>query len=118
MHSNFNSNDPSMEDSQKQPDSAQNTKTSEGNWMNHPNLAGMDKSKLEMLQSLANQGSQKSQADLLPFLMAAAGQGKSNGLSFSSNEINTIIEVLKIGKSPQEAAKLDRIVSIMKMMGK
>ena len=71
-----------------------------------------------MLQNLAIQGSQKSQSDLMPFLLAAANQGKSNGLSFSSSEISTIIEVLKAGKSPQEAAKLDRIVSLMRMMGR
>ena len=110
MQSNSNSNN----SSQTSP-----KHSSSGNdWMNHPNLAGMDKSKLEMLQNLANQGSQKSQSDLMPFLLAAANQGKSNGLSFSSSEISTIIEVLKAGKSPQEAAKLDRIVSLMRMMGR
>lgn len=85
-------------------------------WMEHPHLAGMDKKKLEMLQDLAAQGSQKSQADLMPFLLAAAGQGKAGGLSFSSGEIQTIIEVLKAGKSPEEAARLDRIVSLMRML--
>ncbi len=86
------------------------------NWMEHPNLQAMDKSKLEMLQNLANQVNQKNQQDLLPFLMAAASKGKSNGLNFSNDEISTIIEVLKMGKSPQEAARLDKIVSLIKMM--
>lgn len=86
------------------------------NWMNDPRLAGMDKSKLEMLQQMADQGSQKSQSDLMPFLMAAASNGNSKGMNFSSDEISAIIEVIKMGKSPKEAAKLDKIVSIMKMM--
>lgn len=86
------------------------------NWMNDPRLAGMDKSKLEMLQQMADQGSEKSQSDLMPFLMAAASNGKSNGMNFSSDEIGAIIEVIKMGKSPKEAARLDRIVSIMRMM--
>ena len=86
------------------------------NWQNDPKLAGMDKTKLEMLQNLAEQGTGKSASDMLPFLMSAASRGKSNGLQFTSDEISTVLEVLKMGKSPQEAAKLDRIVSLMKMI--
>lgn len=86
------------------------------NWQNNPKLAGMDKSKLEMLQNLAEQGTGRNASDMLPFLMSAASQGKNSGLHFSSEEISTVLEVLKMGKSPQEAAKLDRIVSLMKMI--
>ena len=64
------------------------------NWQNDPRLADMDKSKLEMLQNLAEQGTGKNASDMLPFLM----------------------EVLKMGKSPQEAAKIDRIVNLMQMI--
>ncbi len=48
--------------------------------------------------------------------MNAASQGRNAGLNFNSNEINTIIEVLKMGKSPRERAKLDKVVNLMKMM--
>ena len=88
----------------------------ENNWQDNPKLAGMDRSKLDMLQQMAQQGAGKSPADLLPFIMNAASQGKNAGLNFNNNEINTIIEVLKMGKSPAEAAKLDRIVNLMKMI--
>lgn len=86
------------------------------NWQDHPKLAGMDKSKLELLRQMAQQGAGKSPSDLLPFLMNAASQGKNAGLNFNSNEINTIIEVLKTGKSPQEQAKLDKVVQLMRMI--
>ena len=86
------------------------------NWQDNPRLAGMDRSKLDMLQQMAQQGAGKSPSDLLPFIMNAAAQGKNAGLKFNNNEINTIIEVLKMGKSPQERAKLDKVVSLMKMM--
>ena len=52
------------------------------NWQNNPKLAGMDKSKLEMLQNLAMQGEGKNASEMLPFLMNAASRGKSNGLHF------------------------------------
>ena len=74
------------------------------------------KSKLDMLQNLAQQGSTKGINDMLPFLMGAAAQGKKGGLKFNANEISTIIEVLKMGKSPEEIQRLDRIVNLMKMI--
>ena len=85
-------------------------------WRNNPRLAGMDQSKLDMLQNLAQQGSTKGINDMLPFLMCAAAQGKKGGLKFNANEISTIIEVLKMGKSPEEIQRLDRIVNLMKMI--
>lgn len=45
-------------------------------WRNNPKLAGMDRSKLDMLQNLASQGSSKGANEMLPFLMSAAAQGK------------------------------------------
>ena len=85
-------------------------------WRNNPKLAQMDKAKLDMLQNLAAQGNNTSANELLPFLMGAAAQGKKGGLKFSSDEISTIIEVLKMGKSREETERLDRVVSLMKMI--
>lgn len=85
-------------------------------WMNNPKLANLDKNKLEMLQQMADQGSQKNQNDLMSFLMSAASQGKSQGIKFSTDEISAILEVMKMGKSPQEAARMDKIVNLMRMM--
>ena len=82
-------------------------------WRNNPRLAQMDKAKLDMLQNLAAQGNNKSANELL---MGAAAQGKKGGLKFSSDEISTIIEVLKMGKSREETERLDRVVSLMKMI--
>ncbi len=85
-------------------------------WKDNPRLSGIDKGKLDMLQQLAEQGNGKSPSDMLPFLMTAAAQGKSRGLNFSSGEVSAVLDVLKMGKSPAEAAKIDQIVSLMKMI--
>lgn len=85
-------------------------------WKNNPKLAGLDQNKLDMLQSLAEQGAGKNPSEILPFLMNAAKQGRHNGLSFSSDEISIILEVLKMGKSQEETAKIDKIVNMMRMM--
>lgn len=53
------------------------------NWTRNPSLQNIDPAKIEMLLKLTEQGKGKSQKDLLPFLMAIAGQSKKNGMSFS-----------------------------------
>ena len=68
-------------------------------WKENPELKNMDKSKLDMLQQLADQGVGKNPSDMLPFLMEAASRGKKNGLNFSQPEISAILDVLKEGKN-------------------
>ena len=41
-------------------------------WRNNPKLAGMDHSKLDMLQNFAAQGSSKGANEMLPFLMTTS----------------------------------------------
>ena len=85
-------------------------------WKKDPRLSQMDPQKLSMLQKLADQGLGKNPSELLPFIMEAASRGKNAGLNFSPHEISTIIEVIKMGKNPADAARLDRIVNLMKMI--
>lgn len=85
-------------------------------WKDNPDLSGIDPNKLSLLQQLAEQGQNKNMQEMLPFLMNAATQGKNSGLNFSQSEISAILQVLKMGKSPEECAKVDKIVSILKMI--
>lgn len=84
------------------------------NWINHPSLKNIDAAKLQMLMSLTQQGKGKSQNELLPFLMAAASKSKANGTSFTNEESSLIVQVLKQGKSPEECAKIDQMMSLAK----
>lgn len=84
--------------------------------LNNPNLKDIDPAKLQMLLSMAEQSKDKKQNELLPFLLAAASQNKSKGMSFSQEEVDAIIEVLKVGKSPQEIENMERIRSMMKLL--
>ena len=86
------------------------------NWMNHPSLASIDAAKLQMLQALASQGAQKGKQDLMPFLMMAMRQSRQKGMSFTPDEMNMIIEVMKSGKSPEETAQMDKMLNLLKMM--
>ena len=84
------------------------------NWTNNPSLQNIDPQKLEMLLKLTEQGKGKAQKDLLPFLMAAANQSRKNVMSFSTQETDAIIEVLKTGKSPAEVQKIEQLRGLMK----
>ena len=48
--------------------------------------------------------------------MTAASQAKSSGNSFTNDETNLILEVLKQGKSPEETAKIEQMVSLVQKM--
>lgn len=79
----------------------------------NPALKNIDPERLQTLLSLADQAKGKSQAELLPFLMAASGSGK---LRFSPEEMEAIIGVMKIGKSPQEIRKIDKMCALFKQL--
>lgn len=81
-------------------------------WMNDKRLSGIDPAKLSLLRSLADEGSSKSQSELLPFLMAAS----QKGLHFSSGEMEAVLEVIKTGKSPQQIAKMEKLMNLLKLM--
>lgn len=85
-------------------------------WKQDPKLSNIDQNKLEFLHSLAEQGKGKNISDMMPFLMSAAAQGRKGGLHFSPTERQMILDALKKGKSPEETAKLDRIISLMSMI--
>lgn len=87
-------------------------------WMNHPGLSGIDPAKMALLQNLVSQGAGKSQNEMLNFLTGAANTSQQQGLQFTPDEMDMVIEVLKAGKSPQEIAKINRMVGLLKMMKK
>ena len=72
--------------------------------MNDSRLSGIDPAKLQMLFSMSGQGASKSQNELMPFLMAVAARSRQNGMTFTPEETNLIIEVMKQGKSKEEIA--------------
>ena len=48
--------------------------------------------------------------------MAAAKQSQSNGTSFSDQEADLIVNVMKQGKSAEETAKIDRMITMLRQM--
>ena len=87
-------------------------------WTKNPLLSRIDPAKLQLLQSLAAEGSQKGRNDIASFLTAAAATSKEKGMQFSQDEIAAVIEVMKIGKSPAEAARIDQMIAMIRMLKK
>lgn len=88
------------------------------NWIHDKSLSGIDPARLQALLGMAEQGSHMSQKELLPFLMAAASKNKSKGTSFSVEETEQIINVLKLGKSQEELSRMNQIIQLMQTMRK
>lgn len=85
-------------------------------WMNDPLLAGIDPAKIALLNSFVSQGNGKTQNEIVSLLMAAANSSRSRGLQFTPEEMERVIHVLKAGSSPQEIARMNKMLSLMKMV--
>lgn len=82
------------------------------NWMKDNSLKDIDPYKLEFLQALMFESNNLKKEQLLPFLMAVAKRGKEKKVSFSDEEISKIVTVLRKEASPEEAAKIEKIMAM------
>ena len=62
-----------------------------GSWLDDPDVAHIDKSKLDFLQMLVFESSGLSKEQMLPFLMAVAKRGKDKNISFTEEEMNIML---------------------------
>ena len=82
-------------------------------WMQEPSVACIPKEKLSFLQKLVFESSSLSQKELLPFLMALAQRSKAANISFSEEEMNSIIAAIKKHSTPAELAKMNQLMKLM-----
>ena len=81
-------------------------------WMKDESLQGIDPYKLEFLQALVFESNNLRKEQLLPFLMAVAKRGQEKNVTFSDEEINAIVAVLKKQATPEEMSKMDKILAM------
>ena len=79
-------------------------------WTNDPALAGIDKAKLDFLQALVFESRTLKKEQMLPFLMSVAKKGQAEHITFSKEEIDTIVTVIKKVSTPEEAATIDKMM--------
>ena len=82
------------------------------NWMSAPAVANIDKAKLEFLQALVFESQTLSKEQMLPFLMSVAKKGSDNHISFSDEEVDTIVNVIRNYSTPEELSKIDKLLKL------
>lgn len=82
-------------------------------WMQEPSLKGIPEEKLDFLQKMVFESRDLSQKELLPFLMALAQRSRSANITFSTEEMNTIIEAIRKYSTPEELLKMNQIMKLM-----
>ena len=90
----------------------------ENSWMNDPSLSGISADKIRLLQNFASRSGGMNQQEMLRLLMEASGTFRKNNMNFTPDEMDLIISVLTSGKSPEETARIRKMVSMMKMMNR
>lgn len=82
-------------------------------WMKDPIVANIDSRKLEFLSGLSIQNAGQNQKEVLAQMMTAMRQAKAQNVSFSSNEIASIVTAIKKHSSSEELEKIDQIMKRM-----
>ena len=83
-------------------------------WMNDPSLQEIAPYKLQFLQALIFESASLSKEQMMPFLMAVMKRGKEKNINFTDQEFQSIVNVLKRHASPEELAKMEKLMSFRK----
>ncbi len=87
---------------------------SNGSWMSDPSLAHIEHAKLEFLQIMVFESRNLKQEEMLPFFMSVMKLSKEKKITFTEEEMNAILEVLKKHSSNAEINKINQIMSMRK----
>lgn len=83
-------------------------------WMQDASLKNIDSSKLDFLQKLVFEMNSLSDKEKLPFLLALANRARKENISFSGEEMETIIAALKKYSTPEEVRRMDMMLQKFK----
>lgn len=86
-------------------------------FQNNPAFRALSPEKLSFLMNFANSKKPAEIKDMAPFLLGALGNARKNNIQFTGTETELLISILKQNMSPEEAAKADRIIRLMKERG-
>lgn len=83
-------------------------------WMDDPSLIDVPIQKLQFLQNMLFESKKHTGKEMLPFFMSLAMKAKSQKISFTEEEINLIIPVLKKFASEEEIKQMNQVIQIFK----
>lgn len=85
---------------------------------NNENFANISPEKLNFLMQFAAQNKSGDAKQMSNMIMGAVNAAKQEGIQFTPNETDMIIEVLKQNMSPEEQRKAEQILMLMRNMKK
>ncbi len=83
----------------------------------NPVFQNMSPDKISFLMNFANSKKPATMKEMAPFLLGTINQAKKQNIHFTQPETDLLISILKQNMSPEEAAKADRIIQLMKERG-
>ncbi|MBO5371487.1 MAG: hypothetical protein J6A75_02090 [Lachnospiraceae bacterium] len=85
---------------------------------NNANFKDISPEKINFLMQFAAQNKTGDAKQMSNMIMGAVNAAKQEGIQFTPNETDLIIEVLKQNMSPEEQRKADQILMLMRNMKK
>lgn len=95
----------------------QNDYLTSGEWMRDKALSHIPHSKLEFLQIMLFESRKLKQEEMLPFFMSVIKISREKNITFTEEEMDSILEDLKEHSSPDELKRINQIMQMRKAMG-
>ena len=86
------------------------------NWMQDEELSNISKDKLMLINSFLTDTSKMSQKEMMMFIMNIIKKCKEQNISFSKEEMTQIMGVVRKHATPDELAKIDKVMKMQHMM--
>lgn len=81
-------------------------------WMKDEALKDISPDKLSFLQTLVFESSNLRREQLIPFLLNVAKRGQEKKVTFSEEEIDAIVTVLRKYATSDELAKMEKVLAM------
>ena len=75
---------------------------------------GLEPRKAALINNFANIARGRGSDEMLPLLLAVSNKAKKEGISFTQDETNAIINILRNDMSPEQQGKLDLFMQMLK----
>ena len=82
------------------------------NWMQDPTLIDIPIQKLHFLQNMLFESKKYTGKELFPFFMSLAMKAKKQNITYTQQEIDIIIPVLKKYASEDEISKMNQVIKM------
>lgn len=86
------------------------------NWMQDSELSNISKDKLMLINSFLTDTSRMSQKEMMMFIMNVMKKCKQQNITFSKEEMEQIMAVVRKHATPDEIAKIDKVMKMQNMM--